>query len=167
MALAQTCEPDAPAAYVLAKVCGSLAFASVVAALLFGVAAIGAHVRMPATHWASLAIVLVLGTLPFCALGLALGLLVRPTSAASTVNLVYLPMSFCAGLWVPITQLPPSLQAFAPVLPTYHLGRLALAAVGFSSGSVLVHIAVLLAWTVAGIAVATWAFARDTGRTYG
>lgn len=159
--------PMPPSAYIVAKVCGSLAFAAVIAALLFGVAAVAGHVTMPALHWLALAAVLVVGALPFCALGLALGTLVPPNSAAAVVNLIYLPMSFCAGLWVPVEQLPERLQSFASVLPTYHLGQLALGAVGFGRGSVIAHVSALGVWTAAAVAVAVWALARDEGRTYG
>ena len=46
------------------------------------------------------------------------------------LNLVYLPMSFLSGLWFPLPMLPKVLQGIAPVWPSYHLDRIALAAVG-------------------------------------
>ena len=40
--------------------------------------------------------VLVIGALPFCAIGLAFGYLVGPNSAPAVLNLVYLPMAFAS-----------------------------------------------------------------------
>lgn len=156
-----------PSAYIFAKVCGSLVFAGLICAALFAVAAIAGHVTMPLSQWIALALVLVFGALPFCAIGLALGMLARPNSAAAIVNLVYLPLSFCAGLWVPIEQLPQGLQHVAPLLPTYHLGQMALNAVGFGGGRLIGHLAALALWTCVGVGVAVWALAGDEGRTYG
>jgi ABC-2 type transport system permease protein len=159
--------PMPPSAYVVAKVCGSLVFAMLISAVMFGVAAFAGHVTLHASQWAVLAAVLIFGGLPFCALGLAIGVLVRPNSAAAVVNLVYLPLSFCAGLWIPISQLPAGVRAVAPFLPTYHLGQLALGAVGFGSGAALGHVTALALWTCAGLGVAVWTLSRDEGRAYG
>lgn len=159
--------PMPPSAYVVAKAAGSLAFATIICALMFGVAAFAGHVTMHATQWLALCAVLVIGTLPFCAIGLALGMIVRPNSAAAVVNLIYLPLSFCAGLWIPIAQLPHGVRAAAPLLPTYHLGQLALDVVGFGQGATWIHAGALALWAALGAGVAVWAFARDEGRTYG
>jgi ABC-2 type transport system permease protein len=56
---------------------------------------------------------LVAGSLPFSAMGLALGYFTGPNSAPSTINLIYLPMSFCSGLWVPFMFLPKMVQQIA------------------------------------------------------
>ena len=48
----------------------------------------------------------VLGVLPFCAIGLFVGSLVSGQAAPAIVNLIYLPMAFLSGLWVPLQFLP-------------------------------------------------------------
>ena len=88
---------------------------------------------LAATQWLVLAAILIFGALPFCAIGLAIGLLVRPNSATAVVNLLYLPLSFCSGLWIPISQLPEGVRHIAVFLPTDHLGALALGAVGLQA----------------------------------
>ena len=60
--------------------------------------------------WIRLASTLVLGAIPFCALGLGLGYIVGPNSAPPIVNLIYLPMSFLSGLWIPFEILPPAVN---------------------------------------------------------
>jgi ABC-2 type transport system permease protein len=59
-------------------------------------------------------------------MGMVLALLVPANSAPGIANMIYLPMSFCGGLWIPIMFLPRILQHFAVVLPTYHVAQLML-----------------------------------------
>lgn len=159
--------PMPPSAFIVAKAVGSLAFAALIATIMFALAAFAGHVEMRAGQWIALFVVLVAGTLPFCAIGLALGTIVPPNSAAAVVNLIYLPFSFCAGLWVPIAELPHAIRAAAPLLPTYHFGQLALAAVGIGHDATGQHAFALGLWAAVGAGAAVWALARDEGRTYG
>ena len=55
--------------------------------------------------------------------GLTLGHLVPGPSAVPIANLVYLPMSFAGGLWMPPEILPAFLKEFSLWLPTRHLGE--------------------------------------------
>ena len=56
-------------------------------------------------------VILVCGSIPFCALGLAIGYFAKPNSAPAMVNLIYLPLSFLVGLWIPVQMLPKTLAA--------------------------------------------------------
>lgn len=160
--------PMPPQAYFVAKVVMSTGVSALIIGSLFVIAATLGGVRMPVTMWASLALVLVLGAWPFSAMGLAFGYLVGPNSAPAMLNLIYLPMAFASGLWIPIHQLPAFVQGIAPALPPYHFAQLALGTVGAAeSGSQAVHVVVLLAFTAFFLAVAAWGFRRDEGRTYG
>ncbi len=87
-----------------------------------------------ARHWVPLVGVLVAGAVPFSAFGLALGYLCGPNSAPAVVNLIYLPMAFLSGLWVPIEMLPGFMKNLATWLPAYHFAQLALQAVGAGHG---------------------------------
>ena len=132
-----------------------------VGALLYGV-------RLPLGTWAALFGTLLAGVLPFCAMGLAFGYLLGPNSAPQVINLVYLPMAFASGLWLPIEQLPGFLQRLAPYLPPYHYVQLALGTFGASrDGATELHLAALLGFTVGFLAIAVWAYRRDEGKTYG
>lgn len=160
--------PMPPLAYFVAKVVTAAAVSGLIIVALFALGASVGGVRMPAGQWVALALVLVAGALPFCAMGLAFGYLVGPNSAPAVLNLVYLPMAFASGLWIPISQLPALVQAAAPFLPPYHFAQLALGTFGASEGgSPVVHLAALAAFTVAFLAVAAWGYRRDEGRTYG
>lgn len=160
--------PMPPLAYFVAKVVTAAAVSGLIIAALFALGASVGGVRMPAGKWLALALVLVVGALPFSAMGLAFGYLIGPNSAPAVLNLVYLPMAFASGLWIPISQLPALVQGAAPFLPPYHFAQLALGTFGASEGgSPVVHLAALAAFTVAFLAVAAWGYRRDEGRTYG
>ena len=147
--------PMPTGAYFFAKICMSLAFAAAVIALL-SIAAIGfGGVRMPVSTYALLVCALLVGTLPFCAMGLWIGTLVKGQAAVALVNLIYLPMSVLSGLWMPLFAFPALLQKIAVVWPAWHLARLALGIVGQETGVRYgVHIGALLAMTVVFLTLA-------------
>ncbi len=160
--------PMPPQAYFVAKVAMSTGVSALIIGALFALGATLGGVRMPATGWTGLALVLLLGALPFSAMGLAFGYLVGPNSAPALLNLVHLPMAFASGLWIPIHELPAFVQGIAPALPPYHFAQLALGTVGADAGgSPALHVVALLASTAVFLAVAAWGFRRDEGRTYG
>ena len=45
-------------------------------------------VDLPAADWARMGVILILGSLPFCAMGLAIGYFAGPNSAPAIVNLL-------------------------------------------------------------------------------
>jgi ABC-2 type transport system permease protein len=165
--LVKRASPMPPAAYVLAKLFTSMAFSAVVVGLLFGLGATFGGVQLAPLTWLALFMTLVIGSIPFGAIGLAIGSIAGPNSAPAIVNVVFLPMSFAAGLWIPIEALPPAIAHIAPFLPTYHLGQLALGTIGAGHGSIAVHILVLAVWALVAAALAAYGFKRDEGRTYG
>lgn len=153
---------------VLAKLANALVFAAVVvlALMLAGVTVGDARLSLGAA--AALLGVLLLGALPFCVLGQAFGYALGPNSAPVVLNLIYLPMAFASGLWIPIHQLPGFVQTLAPFLPAYHLGQLALSTVGAHvEGSPWGHAAALLVTALVAGAAAVVAYRRASLATYG
>ena len=60
------------------------------------------------------------------------------------MNLIFLPMAFLSGLWLPLQFMPKFLVDIAPIWPAYHLAQMALDTVGApSAGTFSGHIAVL------------------------
>jgi len=140
----------APLAGVVAgKWFGAALFAAVIVVMMEVLAAALGGVRMQPGQWFGLVGVLVAGTLPFCLLGLGLGLLMSPNAAPAVINIVYLPLAFLSGLWVPVSQFPPWLQSFAEWLPPYHLAQLALHVAGAKPAEVLGHVLALVAFSAA------------------
>lgn len=160
--------PMPPLAYFTAKTALALTFSALVILGLFALGIIVGDVRMPFINWLTLFGTLLLGALPFAAMGLMFGYLVGPNSAPAILNLVYLPMAFFSGLWVPIFALPKFVQVIAPYLPPYHYAQLALKTVGASQGAaVWGHVGALLGFTGLFLVLAVILYRRDEGRTYG
>ena len=160
--------PMPPMAFFVAKLAMCLVFASTVVFVLSVLGVTVGQVRLPAATWFRLVTTLVVGAIPFCALGLGLGYLVGPNSAPPIVNLIYLPMSFLSGLWLPFEILPPAVKAIAPFLPAYHFAQLALGAIGAGAGApAWSHVAALAGFSVVGLALALWGYRRDEDRTWG
>jgi ABC-2 type transport system permease protein len=160
--------PMPPFAYFSAKVVVSMIFSAIVVLLLLLLGTSFGGVRMPLAEMARLLGTLVAGSLPFSAMGLAIGYFAGPNSAPPTINLIYLPMSFCSGLWVPFMFLPTVVRQIALALPPYHLSQLALGIVGAGGHeSAATHWEVLLAFTMICLGVARIGFQRDQEKMYG
>jgi ABC-2 type transport system permease protein len=148
LALKRVC-PMPPMAYLFAKAMMAMLFALVILTLLSALGVIFGHVRLSGAQWVMLYLTLILGTLPFCALGLAIGLRAGGQSSPAIINLIYLPMSILSGLWVPLHLFPHWLQAFAQALPAYHLSQLALGIVHMGgSGNAPTHLSYLAGFTL-------------------
>lgn len=160
--------PMPPLAYFVAKIAMSMLFGLIIVLTLLLLAVVfgGARPDLPLVLRAIG--VLVAGALPFGALGLALGYLVGPNSAPAILNLIYMPMAFIGGLWIPVQALPELLQRVAQGLPTYHFAQLAFGVFGASEpGSDLWHLLYLLVFTVVFVALAVVFYFRDEGATFG
>ncbi len=142
--------PMPPGAYLLAKMAMAMLFASIISILLALLAAGLANVSLAPWQWVALWGVNAAGALPFCAIGLYIGSLVGGSGAPAVVNLVYMPMAFLSGLWMPLNVLPAVFAKIAPIWPAWHLGQLALKVVDRDAGSsAWMHVIVLAAITVA------------------
>ena len=154
--------PMPPFAYFAAKVVLIVVLLLLVLGISFG------GVRLPLTEMVKLLGTLVAGSLPFSAMGLAIGYFAGPNSAPAAINLIYLPLSFCSGLWVPYMFLPKLVRQIALALPPYHLSQLALGIVGAGRHEpATTHWEVLLALTLICLGVARIGFQRDQGKLYG
>jgi ABC-2 type transport system permease protein len=145
--------PMPPVAYLLGKMCMAMLFSALVMLSLVVAATATRDLGLSAGQFASVVAISILGTLPFCAIGLFIGSRVAGRTAPAFVNLAYLPMVYLSGLFFP---LPPSIQNVVLVSPAFHLNQLASQAAGLPR--ILPpawHIAALVGVTVlfAGLAV--------------
>lgn len=143
--------------------------AKATAALLYGVGvlvlmgvAAAAFGTLHASPWAllRLALVLLLGTIPFTLLSVAVGFRLRTGAVIAILNAVLFPLAMLSGLWIPIQFLPSVVRTIAKFLPTYHLAELGLAQLG--SGTSLIHVLALVITTVVagGVAALSYRHAR-------
>lgn len=126
--------------YLVAKLLTAMLFAAVVSLLLMLIGVTVGRVVLEIAHWAALLILAVLGVIPFCGLGLMVGAAVKGQAAPAVLNLIYVPMSFLSGLWVPLSVLPHVLAQLAPVWPAYHLARLTSFVLGEGDSGFWIHV---------------------------
>jgi ABC-2 type transport system permease protein len=122
--------PMPPGAYLLAKMAMAMLFVAIIYCVLAMMAYTLGGVHMPVGQWLLIALIAIGGVMPFCALGLMIGARANASAAPAFVNLIYLPMAFLSGLWMPLTMLPKVVAQMAPLWPAYHLSQLALMVVG-------------------------------------
>ena len=147
--------PMPPGAYLFAKMAMAMLFGGTITLLLALLAATAGGVRLAPSQWLSLWAVQTLGVLPACALGLYIGTRVGGQGAPAVVNMLFLPMAFLSGLWLPLRLLPSWIAAAAPAWPSYHHAQLALKVIGMDDGGpVWRHLLVLVVVTVACFALA-------------
>jgi ABC-2 type transport system permease protein len=113
-------------------------------------------VHLPISTWLKLLAVITLGSVPFCMIGLLVAFIVPPAGAPGIMNLINLPLAFAGGLWMPVEMLPKMFRAITPVIPQYHLGQLALAAVGAAPTSAVTGHTFALGITALLFGAASW-----------
>jgi ABC-2 type transport system permease protein len=116
--------PLPPATYLAAAIASTVIVFAVEAATLIVLARVMFDVRVP-HEWLSLVLALLLGTLSFAALGLALTGFIRSGEGSSAVvNAIYLPAAFISGsFWSPHAY-PRFLEVIAEILPLTYFIRL-------------------------------------------
>jgi ABC-2 type transport system permease protein len=82
-------------------------------------------------------------------------------------NLVYLPLTFASGLFMPLSQLPGFVRDVAPYLPAYHYGQLGWSALGANTERLPVSLAWLAGYTLLFLAIAIRAYRLEESRKFG
>jgi ABC-2 type transport system permease protein len=141
----------------------ALAVSSLIVLLAFG-AIVG--VTMPLGHWFMLALAVVFGSLPMLGLGMALGYGAGANTAPALASLIYLPMAFASGLFIPLQQMPDFIQKIGPYLPLYHLGQLGYAVVGDANEDVWKAVLWTVGWSALLFAAAVRAYRMDQIRKF-
>lgn len=152
--------PLRPAVYLAAVLLSTLTTFALQSVALLGLGGLGFGASMP-RNWLGFAGAIVLGVASFAGLGFGAAALIRSAEGVSAVvNVVILPMAFLSGSFGPTGDFPAVLQAIADVLPlTYFLDIVYGVYLGgdslFADPKAL---AIVLAWGIAGVAVAARRF---------
>jgi ABC-2 type transport system permease protein len=153
-------------AYLVAKTltCAAIAMITVALLLLLGLTLGG--VTMTALEVVRLIGITLAGAVPFASMGLLISFLVPPNAGPGIINLVYLPMSFASGLWMPIDLLPRWIQRLAPALPSYHYAQLAHNIFGYArpGTTMLLHWEALIGFTCLLLGAAWLVFTRSEAK---
>ncbi|MFL5344599.1 MAG: ABC transporter permease [Hyalangium sp.] len=154
--------PMPPEAFFIAKIIMATMFNLLIVVMLFILGATLGGARLEPQQWLTLGGVLLLGSLPFTALGLAMGYFAGANTSPALANLIYMPMSFASGLWLPLEMLPSFVQRISVFMPPYHFAQLALRQIGAGrGGNPWVHVLALLGFTVVFIALAVVGYRRE------
>jgi len=119
--------PLPPGAIIIAKVAMVLVIAAIAVTLVSIAALLAGNLTISMSQVMIICAVLIIGAIPFCAIGLLIGTLVSGSAAPAWGNLVFLPMMWLSGLFIP---LPGFLQNWVIIWPTFHLNQLALGLAG-------------------------------------
>lgn len=82
------------------------------------------QVQLPLGDWLLAALLLILGSTVFLALGLLLSLLPSMQLTSILGNICYMGLAVLGGLWMPINLFPSWMQSIGKSLPTYQLMQL-------------------------------------------
>jgi ABC-2 type transport system permease protein len=150
--------PMPPAAYLTAKLIMAMMFGVIVTTTMIAAALTLGHLPLSAGQCASLTVINILGTLPFCALGLFIGTRTSGKAAPAIANVIYLAMIYLSGIMFP---LPKSMATIAVIWPAHHLDQIAFRVLGNpSEGAAWVHVAVLAGVTLLFTALSVRRLAR-------
>ena len=119
--------PLPPGATIVAKVLMSMGIAAIALTLVVAAALYVGKLTMSIEQVATIWVVLVVGTIPFAAIGLLIGALVSSSAAPAWGNMIFLPMMWLSGLFIP---LPAFLRSWVVIWPAFHLNQLALGLAG-------------------------------------
>ena len=78
-------------------------------------------VNVPMMDWLMIALILLIGSLVFIAMGVLVSLLPSAQLMSVVGNIVYMALAVLGGLWFPLTMFPDWLQPIGKLTPSYQL----------------------------------------------
>lgn len=119
--------PLPPGSVVVSKVLMSMSVAALAVVPIALIALATGSISLAPGQVLILCATLILGSVPFTAIGLLIGSWCSASAAPAWGNLVFLPMIWLSGLFIP---LPEFLKPWVLIWPAFHLNQLALALAG-------------------------------------
>ncbi|MFL5845708.1 MAG: ABC transporter permease [Solirubrobacteraceae bacterium] len=153
--------PLTPYEYIRAKLVTGYAVALMSILVLYA-AGIVMGVSLPINRWLEMTGLILVGLIPFAALGIAIGHLLSEDSMGPAVGGTTAILAFVSGTWFPVPE-HGFLHDLSQALPSSYLVQAGRVGVGGSAWGTTGWL-VVAAWTVVLGAVARWAYLRDTGR---
>ena len=148
--------------YLSSKLLSGYALALVSIGLLYG-AGLSLGVRMAWADWARMTALVVIGLVPFAALGILLGHVLTVDSMGPAIGGITALLALLGGAWGPIGGSSGVLHDVVQLIPSYWLVQAADSAL---SGGLwpLGGWVVMAVWTAVLAQLAAWAYRRDTAR---
>ena len=164
--LLQRATPLPPLVAILANVIMAVLFALVAIAVLMLYVVVVGGVHFPVATGLEIVGLLLVGALPLIGMGMTIGYTSGPNAAPAVANLIYLPMAFASGMFVPVGDLPDFIQKIARYLPTYHYAQLAYTPVHHADEPLQWALLWSGVWGVILFAAAIRAYRRDALRKF-
>jgi ABC-2 type transport system permease protein len=153
-------QPAPPGSWLVAKIICGVGFGALAYLPMIGLATGTGKLSLGTGAVVNLSLTLIACSIPFCAMGLMMGSLVKGSAAPGYANLVYLPGCYLSGMFFPLPQ---SMYWQTPIWPQFHITQLAMHAAGatkYQFEPVLMAMAGAIGFTVLFSAVAIWRLAR-------
>lgn len=132
----------------IARILASVTFIALAVGLVLVTARVLAGVEIPMGALLRLSAACLVSAVTATLMGIALGSVASARSAVPLANLVYLPMAYLGGLWMPPFLMPSTIEAISRWTPTRAMGELGWASVAGTPWPMR-YVLVLAGWTLA------------------
>ena len=153
-------QPAPAGSWLVAKMVCGIGFGALAYLPLVGLAIGMGKLPLDAGAAINISLALIACSIPFCAMGLMMGSLVKGSAAPGFANLVYLPGCYLSGMFFPLPQ---SMWWQTPIWPQFHVTQLAMHAAGVEKlqhEPVMMALVSIVGFTALFSAVAIWRLAR-------
>ncbi|MCW2540289.1 MAG: transporter permease [Frankiales bacterium] len=154
--------PLSPRSYFRTKLVSSYLMACITIALLYGAGSL-MGVRMNAGHWLEMTGLILVGLIPFAALGIMLGHLIKGDSMGPVMGGGMSFLSILGGAFFPLGGDHSVIVAITKFVPSYWIVQAGHTAVGGAAWG-LEGWLIVAGWSLLLTYGAVWAYRRDTGR---
>jgi ABC-2 type transport system permease protein len=154
--------PLSPRNYFRTKLAGSYLMAALTIILLY-VSGISLGVRMPIERWLEMTGLVLVGLIPFAALGIMLGHLIKPDTMGPVMGFGMSVVSILGGSFGPIGSSGSVIQKVDQFIPSYWIVQAGYTSIGGAAWSAKGWV-VMLVWAALLTYGAVWAYRRDTAR---
>lgn len=155
-------QPAPTGSWLVAKIVSGIGFGAIAYLPTMALALGSGKLALDTGAVINMSLALIACSIPFCAMGLMMGALVKGSAAPGIANVVYLPGCYLSGLFFPLPQ---AMHWQTPIWPQFHVNQLAMHAAGIAKYQfvpVTMAVAGVIGFTVLFSAVAIWRL-KDKG----
>ncbi len=111
--------------YLVGKSLTAMVHAALITLAMSLLAATAGGVEAVWQDWILFGVLMVFGVVAFSTLGFAISYLAKPKAATTISNMIFLPLAFASGFFMPLSEFPSAVARIAQYLPTFHFGQIA------------------------------------------
>ncbi|MED3655131.1 ABC transporter permease [Heyndrickxia sporothermodurans] len=109
--------------YFLGQMIGQTVIHVLSIIVIFVAGALINGVALSASEWLLSGLWILIGSIPFLALGTIIGAMRKVETAAGVSNVLYMILAISGGMWMPIEVMPKIMQSIGKWLPSYNFGN--------------------------------------------